>query len=425
VVLERRPLPPESTFDPKPPPSLIPQANPVSVELRVTEETGPFYYFHQVRHDIPIRELVWLPKREFHQFQAYPKQTEHTLAAAAATPWSMLPLYHYDPRRWSQASGKPTKTETFDGKIWDVFPQAWDEPFKQYFQKGSMRFAGIKLYTALGYRPWEPGGANSRLPRQKDFYDQCTKDDLPIVCHCSPGGMYSFDRPFFAKADAKRRGVPVKALRKETEDLMKARGVEVDWEEYWFSEHYVSPRAWREVLKKPEYKKLRLSLAHFGGDLPEFSNWTRKAGPSSDGWDEELFRMTGEFENVYVDISYFIFDDRKAARLRQALADHPHLRDKILFGTDWWMIEMSGLDYKKYVEQARQALDGIDPELWQRFSWINPVRFYRLKENAEALAEGLRAGGPSDPEAAKEHKKAVRRGLAVLQALEPRGDRVK
>jgi len=423
VVLERRPLPPESTFDPRSLPSLIPQPNPVSVELRVTEEEGPFYYFHQVRHDIPIRELVWLPKKEFSQYQAYPKQTEHTLAAAAATPWSVLPLFHYDPRRWSQPSGTAKRTETFAGESRETFPQAWDEPFKQYFRKGSMRFAGIKLYTALGYRPWEPGGAKSRLPHQQDFYDHCTRERLPIVCHCSPGGMYSFDRPFFAKAEAERRGVPVKELRRETERLMEQRGVKVDWEEYWFSEHYVSPRAWREVLQK--YGKLRLCLAHFGGDLPEFSNWARKEGASSDGWDEELFRLTGEFENVYVDISYFVFDDRKVARLAKALADHPHLRDKILFGTDWWMIEMSGLDYQKYVERARQALDGIDPELWQRFSRINPVRFYRLKENAEALAEGLRAGGPSDPEAAKEHKKAVNRGLAVLQSLEPGGERAK
>jgi predicted TIM-barrel fold metal-dependent hydrolase len=423
-VMKRRPLPPGSKFSPR----TVPGAPGGPVELRVVEEKGPFYYYHQVRHDLPIRELVWLPQKEFRQFQDYPKQVKHTLAAAAAHPWTLLPLYHYDPRRWSQPTGSPRKTEAFDGKTREVYPQAWDEPFKRYFQQeGGRPFVGIKLYTALGYRPWDP-----RLKHQPDFYDKCISLELPIVCHCSPAGMYSFDRPFFAADDAKRRGEPLDKVRRETKALMERRGVEADWEEYWFSEHYVSPRAWRKVLDQPKYRQLRLCLAHFGGDDAAFTTWKQKeAVPGAAGagggrrtienWDTELIQLSREFENVYIDISFFVFDGERVGRFRKALLDNPHLRDKLLFGTDWWMTEKDGINYKGFVAQTRRALDSIDPELWPRFSWINPLRFYRLKENAKSIHTALMAAQAGAPEDDGGRLRSIDRGLSVLQSLHPGG----
>jgi predicted TIM-barrel fold metal-dependent hydrolase len=382
-----------------------------------------------------------LPDAEFKQFEDFDIQVPETLAAAAAHPWTLLPLFHYDPRRWRRDQGTPSTERIVGGKKLGVYPRAWDEPFREHFRDGVRPFVGIKQYTALGYRPLDP-----RLPHQREFYAKCLELDLPIVCHCSSEGMYTLERPLYALREAGEDPARVSRLRAETLALMHARGLRdslelegdgkaLDWREFWFSEKYVSPAAWREVLALPGHEKLRLCLAHFGGDAPS-TYWGAKDPAPVDPhlldepwaknpqkcqrlrWDDALVKLTKEHPNFYVDISYFVFDGSKE-RFRGLLEAFPHLRDKLLFGTDWWMIEKSGIDYAKYVGQTREALDRIDPELWQRFSWINPVRFYRLQENAEAIARWLETRAPDDPSQRKAHAQAVKRGLDVLRALHP------
>jgi hypothetical protein len=165
-----------------------------------------------------------------------------------------------------------------------------------------------------------------------------------------------------------------------------------------------------------------------------YARWTERDPPPIDeallsrtwennerlSWDDALVKLAAEHEGVYIDISYFLFDAR-TERFRRLLEAFPHLRDKILFGTDWWMTEKDGIDYKQFVEQARRALDSIDPELWPRFSWINPVRFYRLKEQAQAIASALRAAEPPSGLNEATRQRAIDRGLALLESLHPGG----
>lgn len=460
VALPRRPLPP-GTKRPLgrvpgiPMPIRIPAPNPLPldyvVESTIVEEDGPFYYYpeyHEVRvgpakRRTVVERLRWLPDREFKLYQDHPVQVKDTLAAAADQPWSVLPLFHYDPRRWAAASGTPRRTRRFrvaggTEKEIEVTPQPWDAPFDQYFQDpGKRPFIGIKQYTALGYRPLDV-----RLPHQADFYARCVSLDLPIVCHCSAKGMYSLDRPLYALEETGGDPALLASLRKLAAERMRKRGqpiperldgedeaFEKEWREDWFSEEYVSPEAWRKVLQL--HPRLRLCLAHFGGDAP-YTHWKVRDTTPVDRdllkrpwsacqdlrWDDALVKLAGEYENVFVDLAYFVFDP-SMTRFRDYIAAYPHLRDKLLFGTDWWMVEMDGFDYPKFVLQARKALDSIDPELWPRFSWINPVRFYRLRENADAIARSLRERAPEDPTKAKAYPALVQRGLDLLRALHP------
>jgi hypothetical protein len=86
------------------------------------------------------------------------------------------------------------------------------------------------------------------------------------------------------------------------------------------------------------------------------------------------------------------------------------------------MVEMDGYEYGRYADEARKSLDSIDPELWQRFSWINPVRFYRLKENAEGIARALSSSRPLGIRREDEGTRqgAIALGLARVLGLEPR-----
>ena len=51
----------------------------------------------------------------------------------------------------------------------------------------------------VGKDPDKAWGADNapRLSNMKPFYDRCEKEGIPILCHCSPGGVYSYDRQIY------------------------------------------------------------------------------------------------------------------------------------------------------------------------------------------------------------------------------------
>ena len=143
--------------------------------------------------------------------------------------------------------------------------------------------------------------------------------------------------------------------------------------EGYFWTDYVHPRAWREVLVR--FPKLRLCLAHFGGE-----EWER--GLDSD-WITEIIALTKEYDNVYTDFSCWDLDNAEEtfAHVRTA-EQHAHVRKKILFGTDWYMtlLALNGRSYKKFCEEFWEFFEGL-PEgmkLWERFSFVNPFTFYGI-----------------------------------------------
>jgi predicted TIM-barrel fold metal-dependent hydrolase len=422
----RQDLPPRKTAPPLPCSPLI--------EAKLTELQGPFYYCWKRRGEGVDKELIWFDPEEFNLFQPYPTQVEDTLRSAAINPWTVMPLYHYEPRRWSRDSGHEPETEQFNGKTFDVFPRAWDEPFKAYFEDpGKRPFMGIKMYTAMGYRPWDV----ARLPNQAPFYAACERLEVPIVCHNSPAGFFTYDRPLYAAYEAKEKkkelahvwgkfvdGLAPHAVAPADFKARTGQGMAHDenWEEHFFCEEFVSPLAWEKVLKR--HPKLRLCLAHFGGyDAKAYTSWIREPGkhPLGYDWDVKLAELAKTYRHFYVDISYF-FVNRCFDRFRQALSESPQLRDKIVFGTDWWMTEKDGVEYEKHVTETRAALDRIDPELWPRFAFINPARFFRLPEIGEAYAKAVNSAlGASEALTDDQRKRAMERlalGRKLLERIE-------
>ena len=168
---------------------------------------------------------------------------------------NLISFFHYDPRRWN--SNKFIKL-SFSGK--------WDDPFKFLLQTHSFnslqkslnrlkltrdilnpiffKAIGFKMYTALGYRPDDV----TNLPHLAQFYAKCSQPDLdiPIICHCSRGGVTTHDWRYYYK--------------KQTPNL--------DFEDKeakeWYTREFVSPFAWERVLQK--FPNLKLCLAHFGGE---------------------------------------------------------------------------------------------------------------------------------------------------------------
>ena len=110
---------------------------------------------------------VLLPHTETDLYEHWRKQLQHTEHAVLSTPLKLLPMFHYDPRRW-QLHGN-------------------DEPMSKVGGNGI--YLGFKMYTAQGYRPWDPW-----LPVLEDFYARCCKGRIPIMNHCTPEGAATFER---------------------------------------------------------------------------------------------------------------------------------------------------------------------------------------------------------------------------------------
>ena len=93
--------------------------------------------------------------------------------------------------------------------------------------------------------------------------------------------------------------------------------------------------------------------------------------------------------NFYVDLSHFIFDKKeKREKFMQLVDAHPAIKEKLLFGTDWYLIgseEARFGKYATYVKTMYDTLAAIHRELIAYFTVINPKRFLNLNALSEKL----------------------------------------
>ena len=376
------------------------------------DEDGVYYYFIEYdmdkwldSHDDETCKVRWVDDGEYEDYEDFDDQLDLTRMTSVKHAWRYFPLYHYEPRRW----------QTDPGSEWGVV-EAWDKPFDEVATKpppGSPDapvtgpFVGFKMYTPLGYRPLDPW-----LDRMNSYYGRCARNGIPILSHCTPGGMYTNERHLYYELEFRRNPEIV-------DD--KDRRVE------YFSNKFVSPGVWNDVLTR--HPTLRLCLAHFVGDGDAWEDmkyirekgvdyatwWTasleqrteimhdkrgwleRSRRPKYTHWLNEMIDLINTYENVYTDISFFHADDY-SAEFEWLLSTNPKLKHRINFGTDWYMVESSISGYGNYCRRMKKAIDEIgealypdDPiSLWRRFTYDNPLRFYRLLEVADNFAAGLK-----------------------------------
>lgn len=198
-------------------------------------------------------------------------------------------------------------------------------------------FAGVKFYPPSGYRPIdnsdkEVDGASAADVDERNLalFQLCVDFDAPLFAHCSPGGM---------------------------ERVSGKTG------------KYSDPERWRRILKRQEFKKLRLCLGHSGGE----DNWfydndaegDRKFNRSFAG---EVVRLCVEFENVYCETGHFggVIDGARRNELRQRLVrlvrEHGvKFSTKLMYGSDWHLL-IRHPNHQLYVTAFKQLFDS-EPEL--------------------------------------------------------------
>jgi len=369
-----------------------------------------------------------IPNETNKRFEDYYKQQDLSLSASLKSGLKILLFYHYDPRRhcsvnggekgkaqWIDKTVKEINTQheffTYEGKNHekkssvnyvvktvydnglllkrahidfrkslsriitneDIMPQ-----FVTITRKGL--YWGVKMYTAMGYKPdsWD------LYPHLKKFYKFCADNQIPITCHCSPGGMMVGDEHNYLRAELKL---------KQPYHSNKTR-------HDYFNNEMVSPAAWGKVLK--EFPSLRVCLAHFGGGDIWEEKWKHE-GKSYKKWVDDIIDMMETYENFYTDISYFTWDSsllwslskskRVCERMVKLITDHEGIKKKIISGTDWYMTEMDEssnyVNYSGQFKLLREVTRSLNKgwDVYHQFAVINPLRFIGLLDDNDDGAE--------------------------------------
>lgn len=199
----------------------------------------------------------------------------------------------------------------------------------------TLGFRGIKVYPPLGYAPTDPSLAW--------LFGYAQKNNLPVMTHCSKGGVR---RPY---------------------GLGYTQAVKL---------RQTRPSAWRPVLEK--FPELRVCLGHFGGDAA-WDEYLNPVHPSDtmaawnygddENWVEEIISMVKVFPNLYTDVSYSIFDKDIVKPLKKILRD-PDVRKKVLYGSDFYMSEQEKRSETKVFKGLKSRLGD---QLFNQIAEVNPV----------------------------------------------------
>jgi predicted TIM-barrel fold metal-dependent hydrolase len=255
--------------------------------------------------------------------QRYEEQLERAVALRQDEEYgaAVLPFVCADPRRKNLAA----------------FVDKW-------IDKDS-RCVGIKLYPPLGFWPSDPA--------LDDVYALAVEKDLPVLAHCSRGGAH---------------------FKGEIEDSMRLHprtGVRLRGRRRRLFGQYADPDGWADVLAR--FPKLRLCLAHYGGG-EEWRRFLVQAQPvsSQESWIRKINTLieTPEWPNVYADVSSTASNSDNLP-LISVLARRPTIRDHVLFGSDYFMIQrdtterMFGIGLRAAVgEDAWRRMAGTNVRRW-------------------------------------------------------------
>lgn len=256
-------------------------------------------------------------------------QIEELLTLSKEHP--VLPFLFCDPRR--------AEKEEEDHNLYSLFNKA--------FCSGDSSFFGIKIYPALGYDP-----SDYRL---WPIYELCEKYNIPVLSHCGGESI----------STAKRK---ISIYEGENEVTLKAKNRKE------MAYKLNDPSRWSLVLEK--FPKLKLNLAHFGG----YETWSNST-PVDDNKDpqqrkEVIFSFMRKYKNVYADFSYNIVEEDLTSNLKNTLYFDESIRDRTLFGTDFWVVNKEGNLQTEQTQFLMSLDNGIEElDLKNKLCKINPYNY--------------------------------------------------
>ncbi len=246
------------------------------------------------------------------------------LCSLAKESGTVIPFMHIDPRRPG---------------IFDLF--------RKYVEEKGVR--GVKLYPPLGYFPYD----QALYP----IYEYCEKNDLPVISHCSPFNLVHF-----------------RGSRKELESLLAKSLTPIDTKGKKKKDlypYFTHPSNYEPILN--DFKKLNICVAHFGSGYYWKEYLENPSG--DDNWFTIIRGMIEKHDNFYTDVS-FTLNDGHYFSLLKVLMYNVKLKHKILFGSDYYMVETK-TDERRFGIDLRAFLGN---DFFSMISEKNPEAFLGIKE---------------------------------------------
>lgn len=186
---------------------------------------------------------------------------------------------------------------------------------EKWHKKG---FKGLKMYPPLGFYPTHP-------VLMDEVYPYAVKHKIPIMVHCSRGGVY------IKKVSNEMLNEPNPIGRPVSKKKPKL-----------FSDIYTDPANYVPVLEK--HPKLCVCLAHFGGgdEWEKYlkTSWDPSKPDMERSWLSVIIDLILKYDNVYADISSTLFhgEENRVDLLKVLLVDKK-IKTRVLFGSDYYMME--------------------------------------------------------------------------------------
>jgi len=233
-----------------------------------------------------------------------------------------LPFIHIDPRRKG---------------VFDLLKKSVEE----------WGFKGVKLYPPLGYFPYDE--------RLYPVYEYCQKNNLSVISHCSPYNPVHFKGKKSELLNLlSKSNKPIVTKGKNSKELCS---------------YFTHPLNYEPILK--DFSNLNICLAHFGSEY----YWDKYLdNPNDDeNWFLIIKEMIAKYDNMYSDISFTLNNQEYFPLLKILLGDEK-LKKKILFGSDYYMVETKSTE-RRFSLDLRAF---VGEENFTTIAKDNPQRFLKL-----------------------------------------------
>ncbi len=211
-------------------------------------------------------------------------------------------------------------------------------------------YRGVKVYPPLGYFPYDE--------RMYPVYEYCQTHKLPIVTHCSPFNPVRF----------RGKKKDLRKLLEQSRDKIDTKGMS----RKVMCSKFTHPLNWAYVMQ--DFPELKVCLGHFGSAHYWSEFLDNPDGP--DNWFLIIKEMLEKHPNLYSDIS-FTLNKKEFFPLLKVLLQDKQLRSKVLFGSDYYMVETEATE-RRFSLDLRAYLGEDD---FMTIARTNPEAFFATMLN--------------------------------------------